>query len=721
MNFRAFSAALLACAFAASPSLAADGDAALQSALHADLAKYLAARAKAEHISALSLSINLKGATENINVAAGTTQWGGSVPVTPANLFQIGSNTKAFTAVTILQLEAEGKLTIEQTIGDWLPQYPAWKNVTIHRLLDMTSGIPEYDEVPALGAAMVKNPQHDFTPAELVGYVYPDHKGAPAATKGWAYSNTNYVLSEMIIEKVTGNSLRERNRAPVPERSQARRHVLPSRPVPPAILDRMVSGYFFNTDPGNEPFKPFLGRDVKSFSLSWARAAGGIVSTPEDVTYWSRRLYEGDLLAPKQRAELLSLVSMKTGKPIASSGPKEPRAFALGVAQSTIPGFGTFWFYEGETLGYRMIYFFVPKSDAVIAVGLNSQPDGKQDKGGPLLLTIYKTLHAAGKSKAFVRLDQTQIREILARTDIGTLIGGYVQLTKRGRDLVGLCPFHGEKTPSFHVHPDRGFFKCFGCGQGGDAIKFVQLLENVPFPDAARVLAKRVGIELEPETPAAARVRGEKEQIYAANDLAAAYFHRLLRLAPEAEGARAYCAKRGLTPATIESFKLGYAPPQWDGLVKELSASGVDLALAAKAGLVKQGQHGYYDFYRGRLMVPTYANTGEVVAFGGRALDDSEPKYLNTSTTPVYTKGRGLFALERARRAVGDSDALIVVEGYLDCIALHQAGFGNAVASLGTAFTPEQARSCGKSPSGSSSASTRTPPVELQPTSPSTC
>ena len=290
-----------------------------------------------------------------------------------------------------------------------------------------------------------------------------------------------------------------------------------------------------------------------------------------------------------------------------------------------------------------------------------------------------------------MRLDQTQIREILARTDIGTLIGGYVQLTKRGRDLVGLCPFHGEKTPSFHVHPDRGFFKCFGCGQGGDAIKFIQLLENIPFPDAARVLAKRAGVELEPETPAAARVRGEKEQIYAANELAAAYFHRLLRLAPEAESARAYCAKRGLTSATIESFKLGFAPPQWDGLVRELTAAGVDLALAAKAGLVKQGQHGYYDFYRARLMIPTYATTGEVVAFGGRALDDSEPKYLNTSTTPVYTKGRGLFALERARRAVGERDALIVVEGYLDCIALHQAGFLYAVAALGTAFTPEQA------------------------------
>jgi len=290
-----------------------------------------------------------------------------------------------------------------------------------------------------------------------------------------------------------------------------------------------------------------------------------------------------------------------------------------------------------------------------------------------------------------VRIDQNTIREILARTDIGGFIGNYVALRKRGNDLVGLCPFHGEKTPSFHVHPDRGFFKCFGCGEGGDVFKFVQLLEGVAFPEAARILAKRAGVELEAESPAAARVRSEKELIYAANELAAAFFHTTLKLSPEAEIARAYCERRGLSAATIDGFRLGYAPARWDGLVLELTAAQIDLGVAERAGLVKAGQRGHYDFYRGRLMIPTYATTGEVVAFGGRALDDSEPKYLNTSTTPVYTKGRGLYALERARRAAVDKEALIVVEGYLDCIALHQAGFTNAVASLGTAFTADQA------------------------------
>ncbi len=290
-----------------------------------------------------------------------------------------------------------------------------------------------------------------------------------------------------------------------------------------------------------------------------------------------------------------------------------------------------------------------------------------------------------------MRLDQGTIREILSKTDIGAFIGSYVQLKKRGNDLVGLCPFHGEKTPSFHVHPDRGFFKCFGCGQSGDAIKFMQLHENLAFPEAARLLAQRAGVVLEAEDPAQARVRGEKERIYQANEVAASFFHRTLRMAPEAEHARAYVAGRGLDTATIDAFKIGFAPDSWDALLRELDANGVARETAEAAGLLRQGQSGFYDFYRNRLMIPTYATTGEAVAFGGRSLDGREPKYLNTSTTPVYTKGRGLYALNVARRAAAAKDGLVVVEGYLDCIALHQGGFPNAVASLGTAFTAQQA------------------------------
>jgi DNA primase len=282
------------------------------------------------------------------------------------------------------------------------------------------------------------------------------------------------------------------------------------------------------------------------------------------------------------------------------------------------------------------------------------------------------------------------IAEIHARTDIGSVIGQHVQLKKRGNDLVGLCPFHGEKTPSFHVHPDRGFFKCFGCGVGGDVIAFVQRMENIPFGDAVRLLGSRAGIELQPEDPRAARVRNEREAIYEANRVAAAFFARMLA-SGDGQRAREYCRRRGFSKSTLEQFALGYAPDSWDGLVNALEREHVNLAVAAAAGLVKSGQRGFYDFYRDRLMVPTYSTTGEVIAFGGRSLGDGEPKYLNTATTPVYTKGRYLFALNIARRAAQHDRTLIVVEGYLDCIALHQAGFPNAVAALGTAFTEEQA------------------------------
>jgi DNA primase catalytic core len=290
-----------------------------------------------------------------------------------------------------------------------------------------------------------------------------------------------------------------------------------------------------------------------------------------------------------------------------------------------------------------------------------------------------------------VRFDESVIREIHARTPIAEYIGQYVPLRKRGNDMVGLCPFHGEKTPSFHVHPDRGFYKCFGCGEGGDVISFARKIENLDFNDAVRMLAGKAGVELQPENPGAARARSEKEAIYEANRVAAEFFARALH-GEAGAAARAYCERRGFSAATIETFGLGFAPPGWDALRDALAQAGVDPAIGERAGLLKPSQRGgWYDFYRDRLMVPTYATTGEVIAFGGRALADEEPKYLNTATTPVYTKGRHLFALNVAKRATQKDRTLIVVEGYLDCIALHQAGFENAVAALGTSFTDEQA------------------------------
>ncbi|TAM59168.1 DNA primase [bacterium] len=306
------------------------------------------------------------------------------------------------------------------------------------------------------------------------------------------------------------------------------------------------------------------------------------------------------------------------------------------------------------------------------------------------ILTGSSTAAPANVSSS-VAIADSVLSEIQARLPLVEVVGSYVQLRKRGKDYVGLCPFHSERTPSFSVAPEKGFFKCFGCGQGGGLFKFIELIENVSFPDAIRLLAKRAGVEVEEETPAMARRRSEREAIYEANAAAVAYFQEQLRKGADDGAGRRYCAKRGLSDATLEAFKIGYAPDRWDGLTGYLRDLDIDLSIAARAGLVKPGQRGYYDFYRGRLMIPTYAATGETIAFGGRALGDQEPKYLNTAGTPVYTKGRHLFALNLARRAIAKAGFAILVEGYLDCIALHEAGFTHAVASLGTSFTAEQA------------------------------
>ncbi len=376
----------------------ASPDTALRAAVQNDLDRYLAARAKPEHISALSLSISLHGAPQTIDVTAGTTRYGGGSPIAPETLWQIGSNTKAFTSVLLLQLEAEGKLNIHQTVGRFLPQYPAWKNVTIQRLLHMTSGIPGYDFSQTMLSDYARHPNRHFTTQELVRYAYPTTPGAPAATTGYSYSNTNYILAEMIVEKVTGHSYTdELNRRILRARLGLDSTYYQPYAYPPSITDRMTSGYFFSHDADNAGLAPLLGRDMRDLSVSWMQGAGGIVSTPIDVTRWARTLYTGRILAPKQRAELMSLVSQKTGKPIRKTSLEDPGAFGLGVAQITKPGVGTVWFYEGMTLGYRMLHLYFPQQDAVIAFGINSQPDSKQNQSGQLAAEIYKTLHEAGK------------------------------------------------------------------------------------------------------------------------------------------------------------------------------------------------------------------------------------------------------------------------------------------------------------------------------------
>jgi len=343
--------------------------------------------------------VSFPGDAPNIEAAAGTQQYSGGAAVTPANLYQIGSNTKAFTAVTLLQLEAEGKLSLGDRLGKFLSEYPAWSDVTLTRLLNMTSGIPSYDNVQAMLVAYAASPYKDFSPAELIHYVYPGTPGAPPATTGWSYSNTNYVLAELVIEKVTGHAYAQELR----QRFLARPELhlsdtfYESRQYPAAVLSRMVSGYFFSNTPDNAGLAPLYGKDTRDMSLSWARGAGAAVATPTDLTHWVRALYHGAVLKPAQQKELESLVSLRTGKAITDIVADDPRGFGLGVGRDMMPSMGKFWFYEGMTLGYRMIYVWYPKSDVIVAVGINSQPNAADNHGKELVQAVYQTLHRAGK------------------------------------------------------------------------------------------------------------------------------------------------------------------------------------------------------------------------------------------------------------------------------------------------------------------------------------
>ncbi|SFL73727.1 serine hydrolase domain-containing protein [Geodermatophilus ruber] len=369
------------------PASAAIDDDVLRSELRADLQAHLQARGVAEHVSAAGLSVSLPDRRESIDVSAGTTTFGGSEQVHPSSVWQIGSNTKAFTSVLLLQLEAEGRLSIDDPLGRWLPQYPQWRDVSIRRLLNMTSGIPTYDDQAAFLADYAADPQTYFSAERLAGYAV----GA-AATSGYSYSNTNYVLAEMLIERVTGESYRHELEQRLIEPLGLEDLYYREHRYPSSVTRREPAGYF--ADAGEPALAGLVGRDVSRDTLSWARGAGGILSTTSDMTRWERALYAGRLLPAAQQAELTSLVSTATGQPIERTSASDPTGFGLGVAQLTAEPIGTFWFYEGETLGFRTLHVFLPDSDVIIAMGLNSHPADDQDQIGDLAVAVYRTLVA---------------------------------------------------------------------------------------------------------------------------------------------------------------------------------------------------------------------------------------------------------------------------------------------------------------------------------------
>ena len=285
-------------------------------------------------------------------------------------------------------------------------------------------------------------------------------------------------------------------------------------------------------------------------------------------------------------------------------------------------------------------------------------------------------------------LSDSFLQELKMKTDIEDVISTYVTLKRRGATLVGLCPFHNEKTPSFTVYPATQSFYCFGCGAGGDAITFLKKIENLDYLDAVKTLALRAGLQM-PQEGFDDSLSKRRRRILEMNREAARFYHSVL-LSPEGKVGYDYYIGRALSAATINHFGLGFAPNQWDALLKYMRAKGYQPAELVDAGLARKGQKGYYDNFRNRVMTPIIDVRGNVIAFGGRVLDDSKPKYINTGDTLVYKKTNELFALNFAKDS--KEDALILCEGYMDVIAMHQAGFTNAVAGCGTALTTEQVR-----------------------------
>jgi D-alanyl-D-alanine carboxypeptidase len=350
----------------------------LTEALRTELQEYLTAHHAQDHMSAVALRVTYPDRRPASVVSVSTDR-----PVPENALWQIGSNTKAFTSVLLLQLEAEGRLSVHDKLGKWLPQYGAWRDVTIARLLSMTSGIPDYTRQDAFGEAIVADPGAAFTAKRLVAFV----DGMPLGPAAFDYSNTNYILAQMIVERATHDSYD----------SQLHRRILGplgmhDTCLPPACRPdtarRMPVGYS-----GVSALPTLLGKPVPALALSWAQGAGGLVGSLPDLSTWAKALYGGRLLPARQQRELESLVSLTTGQPIPAVTADEPAGFGLGVAQRLDSFTGRpVWAYRGETLGFQVLHTYVPETGVIITLAVNSTAD--QDTMTGLADTVHRTLDA---------------------------------------------------------------------------------------------------------------------------------------------------------------------------------------------------------------------------------------------------------------------------------------------------------------------------------------
>ena len=354
---------------------------------------YLAQRHEIEGISAVYLHVDLGDPGPVIEAYSGSSGLRDNAPINGDTLFQIGSNTKHFEAAVVLKLEAEGKLDINQTLGDWLPEYPAWSRVTIRQLLNMTSRIPNYSETVAIGQIVASDLDHQFTNRELIKAVYPRPDNQLPIPSGWFYSNTNNILAALIIEKASGLSL-EGAFAREFKRIGLHNTFYSAGRYPDAVLARVPAGLYKNAEclsyqPApceRSTLAPLIGKDMRLQNLSWAGGAGAIISNPRDLAKWVRALFGGRVIPQRQLDEMKKLVSQKTGAAVDQATEKEP-AFGLDIAQAYRADFGgLFWFYQGTTLGYRCIFAYWPQYNLVVTVATNSQPPEGEDQLGDFVL-----------------------------------------------------------------------------------------------------------------------------------------------------------------------------------------------------------------------------------------------------------------------------------------------------------------------------------------------
>jgi D-alanyl-D-alanine carboxypeptidase len=389
-----FSAALIL------PATSKADEVALTAKLQRVVDAYVKDRASIEGLSGAALQVDRGGGRPIISVFAGDDGLPDAKPIGADTLFQIGSNTKEFTAALILKLEAAGKLKLDDTIGRWLPQYPAWKDVTIRSLLQMTSPIPNYSETVAIGEIQAADIHHQFSAKDLIGFVDPANGQHFPPASGWFYSNTNYILAGLIIEAASGMNYEQALTTMILEPLGLRDTFYANGPHPgPAaagpVLARVPRALFLLQDCLDyqpEPCRistlaPLIGKDMRMGNLSWAAEAGAIISNPRDLGLWIRALFEKRVVPAKQLGEMTTLVSNKTGLPLPEVTADDPVGFGLGLGRFYRKELGgAYWFYEGETLGFRTIFAYWPQDDVLITGSVNSRPPKGEDKFGPAVI-----------------------------------------------------------------------------------------------------------------------------------------------------------------------------------------------------------------------------------------------------------------------------------------------------------------------------------------------